>query len=72
MVDVSKRTDQLINLSGLCVVCHTPMNKASTLKKLPEHQKIFDIATLAIKHINDTTAPTLNSDSLKGDYHDPK
>ncbi|MDD2660191.1 MAG: helix-turn-helix domain-containing protein [Methylococcales bacterium] len=66
MVDFEPTNNRMGCLIGLCPVCNAIINKYFNFAKLEQIKGKFDITlTKALKHINESSNPLLNSDFNK-------
>ncbi|TCV81286.1 helix-turn-helix domain-containing protein [Sulfurirhabdus autotrophica] len=65
MAEYQSKTDTLGNLVAICPDCEAIMNRRVCLSKLDEFRRYMDISIpQALKHIVESTQPTVNSDLL--------
>jgi excisionase family DNA binding protein len=63
MADFQPVTPKVGNLIAICPVCDAMMNKRVSMARLEQIRAQIDITfTQALKHIGDSSLPTLNSD----------
>jgi hypothetical protein len=58
-VSITTRNEKIANLSGICSICSSRINKTISVQKIPEAIKAFNILTLQNKHILELTSPSL-------------
>ena len=60
LADLTIKNEKLANLSALCGVCETPMNRIISRQKTANIGKIFIIQTLQEEHILDSLTPSVD------------
>lgn len=69
MVDILPRNAKLVSLVAICADCGTAMRRVGSTKKQAIYCQLFETATPAALHINQTPAPSVKCD-LEGDTQD--
>jgi len=65
-VDIKFQTETRIMVVGVCSVCNTTINKASTARKIPELEKIFMIQKTHHRDLNGSYLPICKTDKKGG------
>ncbi|KAF0112937.1 MAG: hypothetical protein FD163_639 [Hyphomonadaceae bacterium] len=60
MVDVTFCNQKMANMSALCEVCETKMNRRTNIQRLPEYLQPQDSVTLLNPHLLERIEPSLN------------
>ena len=64
-VDITVRNEKTVYLSGLCAVCNTVLKQIGSVAKLPAYQKYFNVLTLELPHIIDSSHTSVKRELRK-------
>ena len=65
VADIRIQNEAKLLITGICVVCDTPVNRMGAAGKLAEYRKIFNVQTIHDERIRETAPPAVNSDMRK-------
>lgn len=62
VVDIKFQNEKRLMIIGICAQCNTPLNKASSLRKINELHKIFMVQKIHHEHLFGSNPPIYNTD----------